>query len=176
MRPAGRLTIGSRRVQVKQFERELLDLLPRLRRLARSLTRDSAEADDLCQAAIEKALKRRSQWREESRLDAWMFMILRNCWIDRLRGKRRQSAHFVPANCDDHAAASVAQTADPLGAMHLHRAMNALPQEQQEAAALVWVEGFSYAEAASFLEIPLGTLTSRLSRARKRLLESLEVT
>jgi RNA polymerase sigma-70 factor (ECF subfamily) len=159
---------------LEQFERELLNLLPRLRRFARSLTRDSTEADDLCQTAVEKALKRRQQWRKGSRLDAWMFMIMRNSWIDGQRSKRRQSSVILPAEAADRAHAGIAEAADPVSAMHLHQAMNALPTEQHEAAALVWVEGFSYAEAAECLQIPVGTLTSRLARARKRLIETLE--
>lgn len=158
---------------METFECELLELLPRLRRFARSLTRDPAQADDLCQIAVERALQRRSQRREDARLDAWMFMIMRNCWIDAQRAARRETARFAPAEAAD-CAANVAQTSDPLDLMTLNQAMNALPSEQREAVALVWVEGFSYAEAADCLQIPLGTLTSRLSRARDRLLKTLE--
>lgn len=159
---------------VEKFECELLDLLPRLRRFARSLTRDAAQADDLCQTAVEKALMRRSQRREDARLDAWMFMIMRNCWIDERRSKSRELARFDPDASPDALSDRVAEANDPLGALHLHQAMNALPDEQREAAALVWVEGFSYSEAAECLEIPVGTLTSRLSRARGRLIKNLE--
>jgi RNA polymerase sigma-70 factor (ECF subfamily) len=159
---------------LEQFERELLELLPRLRRFARSLTRDATDADDLCQSALEKALERRLQHRQDARLDSWMFMIMRNCWIDGQRSKRRQSARFVSSELADDAASSIAQNGDPLAAMTLHQAMNELPAEQREAVALVWVEGFSYAEAAAMLKVPLGTLTSRLSRARSRLIETLE--
>lgn len=147
-------------------------MLPRLRRFARSLTRDVADADDLCQVTLERALTRRSQWRADTRLDAWMFMIMRNCWIDERRKARRHSERFAPVDAADQAGPGIA--ADPLGDIHLHQAMNALPQEQQEAAALVWVEGFSYREAADLLEIPMGTLTSRLVRARRKLMKTLE--
>ena len=159
---------------METFERELLELLPRLRRFARSLTRNATEADDLCQTALERALERRDQRREGGRLDAWMFMIMRNCWIDGQRSRRRQSERFAPAEAAEGAEAGAALTADPLDAMMLHQAMNALPAEQREAVALVWVEGFSYTEAAECLHIPLGTLTSRLSRARDRLMKTLE--
>jgi RNA polymerase sigma-70 factor (ECF subfamily) len=80
----------------------------------------------------------------------------------------------LPADAAEDADAGAALTADPLDAMMLHQAMNALPPEQREAVALVWVEGFSYSEAAECLRIPLGTLTSRLSRARDRLMKTLE--
>lgn len=158
---------------MEQFERELLELLPRLRRFARSLTRDATEADDLCQIALEKALKRRGQRRSECRLDAWMFMIMRNCWIDLQRQSRRQAQRFVPEEAAQGLEISVSD-ADPLLSLQLHRAMDTLPLDQREAVALVWVEGFSYTEAADCLDIPLGTLTSRLSRARTRLIKTLE--
>lgn len=150
----------------------MLALLPRLRRFARSLARDSAQADDLCQTALERALTRRSQKRDGARMDGWMFMIMRNCWIDEQRSKRREFARLD----SDAAPEAVPGGSDPLEALQLHQAMNALPDEQREAAALVWVEGFSYSEAAEHLEIPIGTLTSRLSRARGRLIKSLEPT
>lgn len=160
---------------MQQFERELLNLLPRLRRFSRSLTRDAVEADDLCQSAIERALKSRSQWQDGTRLDAWMYRIMRNCWIDEQRRQGRRTAHFAPLEAADlsQAAGATAQP-DPHGAMDLHRAMNSLPIEQREVAALVWVEGLSYREVADLLQIPMGTLTSRLVRARRRLLSSLE--
>ncbi|WP_126173941.1 sigma-70 family RNA polymerase sigma factor [Altericroceibacterium xinjiangense] len=161
---------------MEQFERELLGLLPRLRRFARSLTRDFADADDLCQIVLERALKRRVLWQQGTRLDVWIFTIMRNCWIDELRRKRRQSAHLAPAEAADDPSLARAVTPDPVGDMHLYQAMNALPTEQQEAAALVWVEGLSYREAADLLQIPMGTLTSRLVRARRRLMQSLEAT
>jgi RNA polymerase sigma factor (sigma-70 family) len=168
------LTFASERgAGLKQFEHELLELLPRLRRFARSLTRDSTEADDLCQAAVEKALKRRHQRRKEARLDAWMFMIMRNCWIDTQRSRRREADRFVSGDAAE-ARAMATPPSDPLAAAALHQAMGALPPEQREAAALVWVEGFSYAEAAQCLKIPLGTLTSRLARARGKLIKTLE--
>lgn len=160
---------------MQQFERELLDLLPRLRRFSRSLTRDAVEADDLCQSAIERALKSRSQWQDGTRLDAWMYMIMRNCWIDEQRRQSRRTAHFAPLEAADQShAPGAAARSDPEGEMDLHLAMNSLPVEQREVAALVWVEGLSYREAADLLQIPMGTLTSRLVRARRRLISALE--
>lgn len=99
-----------------------------------------------------------------------MFMIMRNCWIDEQRSRRRERARVDP----DASPEAVPERSDPLAALHLHQGMNALPDEQREAAALVWVEGLSYSEAAELLDIPLGTLTSRLSRARTRLIKTLE--
>src|SRR3546814_13614894 len=81
---------------VQAFERELLTLLPRLRRFARSLARDAADADDLCQAALERALKAKDQWQAGTRLDAWMMRITRNCWIDEMRARTRRAQTFAP--------------------------------------------------------------------------------
>jgi RNA polymerase sigma factor (sigma-70 family) len=158
------------------FERELVALIPRLRRFARSLVRDAHMADDLCQMAIEKALKSRGNKRPEGRLDGWMFMILRNQWLDELRRARRQEGNNVPIDATDIGNDALAAPAnDPLAALSVHRALTELPLDQREAAALVWVEGYSYLEAAEMLAIPIGTLTSRLSRARGRVLSQLEV-
>lgn len=161
---------------MQRFESELLNLLPRLRRFARSLTMDVTEADDLCQLAIEKALKSRLQWQDGTRVDSWMYMIMRNCWVDEQRSKGRRANLFAPldeAMTAHPNAGSVHR--DPLQKLHIHEAMNALPIEQREVAALVWVEGLSYREASDLLAIPMGTLTSRLFRARRTLTKSLEV-
>ena len=82
--------------RLQAFERDLLTLLPRLRRFARSLARDAADADDLCQLALERALKARAQWQPGTRMDAWMYRIVRNCWIDEVRARRRRAQTFVP--------------------------------------------------------------------------------
>src|SRR5687768_7518250 len=86
--------MGDRLLQ--PFERELLTLLPRLRRFARSLARDAADADDLCQVAVERALKARDQWQPGTRLDSWMLKIMRNCWIDEIRARTRRAQTFAP--------------------------------------------------------------------------------
>lgn len=156
------------------FEQELLALLPRLRRFARGLARDVADADDLCQASIERALKSRDQWQAGTRLDSWMYRIMRNIWIDNRRASARRGVH---ADIDD----GVMQIADDSQArmeasMELNdvdRAMGKLPDEQREAVMLVLVEGYSYKEAAEILEVPAGTLTSRLVRGREALMREL---
>lgn len=160
---------------MQAFERELLGLLPRLRRFARSLTRDAADADDLTQAALERALKARAQWAPGTRLDSWMMKIVRNCWIDETRSRSRRARTFAEEEAgtgigdDGHLAIEArAEMAD------VDRAMERLPPEQREAVALVLVEGLAYREAADLLEIPIGTLTSRLTRGRQALVRMLE--
>ena len=152
-----------------------MSLLPRLRRFARSLTKDAFVADDLCQLAIEKALMRRSQHRPDARLDSWMFAIMRNCWLDEVRSTRRRSAHLILVDdADQHGVDAATAPGDPVSDMSVHQAVNELPLEQREAVALVWVEGLSYREASEVLDIPVGTLTSRLARARQRMISTLE--
>jgi RNA polymerase sigma factor (sigma-70 family) len=156
------------------FEQELLAIVPRLRRFAQGLTHHPADADDLCQAAIERALKSREQWQDGTRLDSWMYRITRNIWIDNRRASARRGVH---SDIDD----GVMQIADGSHArmeasMELNdvdKAMAKLPDEQREAVILVLVEGYAYKEAAAILEVPMGTLTSRLVRGREALMREL---
>lgn len=156
------------------FEQELLALLPRLRRFARGLARDAADADDLCQAAIERALKSRDQWQEGTRLDSWMYRITRNIWIDSRRATARRGVH---TDIDDGAMQIADNSHQRMEAtMELNdvdRAMAKLPDEQREAVMLVLVEGYAYREAAEILDVPVGTLTSRLGRGREALMREL---
>lgn len=155
-----------------RFEDELLPHLPRLRRVAYALARNPADADDLLQAGVERALLRRDQWQPGTRIDAWAIRILRNLWIDTVRSRSRAGETFVPAERGDVIGAHGEQEM----AVEMHnigRAMGKLPPEQREVIALVMVEGFAYKEAAEILDIPIGTLTSRLVRGRDALLELL---
>ena len=151
------------------FEQEIVALLPRLRRLARVLARDVATADDLVQIAVERALSRKDQWRPGTRLDAWVMRIMKNAWIDETRSRARWGKVVEP----EDAGLSVADQADHTDAMAISQAMARLPDEQRLAVALVLVDGLSYAEAADVLEIPPGTLNSRLVRGRMALMEAL---
>ena len=157
------------------FEREIVDLLPRLRRFARALARDAADADDLAQLTIERALGRRAQWRPGTRLDSWMFRIMKNAWIDESRARQRQGRVLAPPEAAEHVGDDGAGAQENrLAAMEVQRAMGRLPEEQRLAVALVLVEGLSYGEAAQVLEVPPGTLASRLARGREALLADLE--
>jgi len=156
------------------FERELLALLPRLRRFARALAIAQADADDLCQAALEKALKAEAQWERGTRLDSWMYRIMRNCWIDEVRARNRRAETFVAeeeglaiGDSDDRRIEARVE----LG--NVDRAMASLPAEQREIIALILVEGLAYKEAAELLDLPMGTVTSRLARGRQALLKML---
>jgi RNA polymerase sigma-70 factor (ECF subfamily) len=160
---------------VDDFRKAIVTLLPRLRRFASSLTRDLVEADDLVQATIEKGLAKQAQWQAGTRLDSWMYRIMRNIWIDetRLRARRRETTGPQ---------AEAAVVADPLvvapetrlQALSVEAAVAELPAEQREVVALVLIEGLAYRDACAILGIPIGTLTSRLSRARAALAAKLE--
>lgn len=156
-----------------EVERRLASLLPRLRRFAHGLTRNAADADDLVQAAAERMLKSRSQWQAGTNFDAWAYRVLRNLWIDTARASQRRDKVFAPEEQGlAIGAAGEAEATVELG--YLMRAMDRLPDEQREAVALVMIEGLAYAEAADVLEIPMGTLTSRLVRGRQALMTMLE--
>jgi RNA polymerase sigma-70 factor (ECF subfamily) len=159
---------------LNDFETDLLALVPRLRRFARSLAYDAGDADDLTQVAIERALRARGQWEAGTRLDSWMYRIMRNCWIDEVRARRRRSETFVEEeagmNVGDDDNRRLEARAE-LAAVD--RAMARLPQEQREVIALVLVEGLAYKEAAEILDLPMGTLTSRLVRGRQALMAQL---
>lgn len=147
-------------------------LLPRLRRFARALTRHPQDADDLVQLAVERALTRRQQWRPESSLTNWMLTIVRNAWIDETRSRRRRHAILAPA---EDAADVVGRGLEAdIESWAIQSALQRLPDEQRLAVALVLVEGLSYREAAQVLEVPIGTLTSRLARGRLALQAMLE--
>jgi RNA polymerase sigma-70 factor (ECF subfamily) len=146
---------------------QIVALLPRLRRFARNLTRNPHDADDVVQIAIERALTRLDQWHRDARLDSWMFKIVRNAWIDELRSRARRDKLFVGAEAGEHVGAdSMAREADLLS---VQSAMARLPEDQREAVSLVLIEGLPYREAAEVLDVPIGTLTSRLARGREAL-------
>ena len=144
-------------------------LLPRLRRFALALSGRSADADDLVQDTVERALRNLDRFTPGTRLDSWMFRIAQNLWIDRLRANKVRAG---TVNLDDAPDASV----DGVRAAEAHallsatlRALGELPQEQREVVALVLIEGMPYREAAEVLDVPIGTVTSRLARARDSL-------
>ena len=154
-----------------QFGDKLVALLPQMRRFARGLTGNAADGDDLCQATIERALKSAAQWQEGTRLDAWMYRIMRNLWIDEHRARARRGPVLPPEDpAFDRPDAGDAQIEARLELGNIGRALDRLPDEQREAVLLVLVEGLAYKEAAEVIGCPMGTLTSRLVRGREALL------
>jgi RNA polymerase sigma factor (sigma-70 family) len=152
------------------FEDQLAGLLPRLRRFAHALSRNSADADDLTQAMIERALRSRDLWQPGTRLDSWCYRIMRNLWIDTARASYRKSGREAPEE-------GLTVGEDPREAMdaafdlrRIMAAMERLPDEQREIVALILVEGFGYREVSEMLDLPMGTVSSRLVRGRTALL------
>lgn len=158
-----------------EFQTGLVDLLPRLRRFARVLARSDADAHDLVQETVERALARRSGFRPGTRLDSWAFTIMRRIFIDQTRSNARWARVVAPAdevtpNIADAAMAGEDLRADALA---VREAIRALPDDQRLAVGLVLIDGLSYAEAAEVLGVPAGTLTSRLVRGRQTLIQTL---
>jgi RNA polymerase sigma-70 factor, ECF subfamily len=146
---------------------QIVTLLPRLRRFARNLTRNPHDADDVVQIAVERALLRLDQWRRDARLDSWMFKIVRNAWIDELRSRGRRAKIFLAEEAGDNV--GIESIENEATRMSVQAAMARLPEDQRVAVSLVLVEGLPYKEAAEVLEVPIGTLTSRLARGREAL-------
>jgi RNA polymerase sigma-70 factor (ECF subfamily) len=152
------------------LQSQIIELLPKLRRFARSLTRNPHDADDLLQGALERALTHLEQWQADTRLDSWLYTIVKHGWIDELRSRARRKRTFEDAgqveDLPDH-------RGDASGTLSVEQAMECLPEDQRLAVALVLIEGLPYKEAAQIIGVPMGTLTSRLARGRQRLQELL---
>lgn len=149
------------------LRRDLVELLPRLRRFGRTVTRHREDADDLVQIAVERALTRAGQWQPGTRLDSWMFRIMQNAWIDEVRARARHGQTFVSEEEGEHV--GVSTTDAQIDAIAVRKAVAQLGDDQRSVVGLVLVEGLPYKEAAEVLGIPIGTLTSRLARAREAL-------
>lgn len=154
---------------------EVMASVPALRRYARALTHDVERADDLVQDCLERAVRRQSLWRPTGPLKAWLFKVLVNIYRNDLRRERRRptAEPLETMTVEPHVPES--QTGQ-LALADMARAMQQLAPEQREALLLVVLEGLSYAEAAEVLDIPIGTLMSRIGRARAALRASSEGT
>jgi len=152
------------------LRQEIVSFLPRLRRFARSLARDPDRADDLVQAACQRALERLDQVREGTRLDSWLYRIIYTRWIDTVRRGKTRSANLVVLTREDAPVALNRNAGNDLTtALDIKKALGKLPAEHHAAITLVSVEGYSYEEAATVLEVPVGTVASRVARARAML-------
>jgi RNA polymerase sigma-70 factor, ECF subfamily len=153
--------------RLEQVRACIVAALPRLRRFARAITRNLHDADDLMQLSIERALVKYEQWRPDSKFESWMFGVMRNAWIDEVRSRGRRNRLFASAEEGENVGDDAGDAQVKL--LAVQRAMATLPEEQRFAVALVLIEGLSYKEAADVLDIPIGTLTSRLARGRDAL-------
>jgi RNA polymerase sigma-70 factor (ECF subfamily) len=159
----------------EDLRRQMVALLPRMRRFAYNLTGDRERGDDLVQAACERALVRLGQFRDGSRFDSWLFRIIHTQWIDRVRRRQTREAHARTSR--PHPRTNTAED-DPSGRlaalMDVRNALTTLQEEQRAAVSLVVVEGHTYAEAANILDVPAGTVASRVARARQELVRQLQ--
>jgi len=148
------------------FSDQLVTVLPRLRRFARGMTGTAADADDLVQATCERALTRAQQFQEGTRFDSWVFRIAQTIWIDQIRSrnvrKEEPDTESERIGTDE----PVRRVEARLELAEVRRALSRLPMEQRAALLLVTVDGLSYKEAAAIAEVPVGTIMSRLARAR----------
>ena len=143
---------------------QVIDLIPRLRRYARALVGERAPADDLVQDTLERAWRKFHLYRPGTDLRAWLFTVMHNVYVNQVRAMRESTT------IDDlELEATGALPGDGLEIRDLDRAMRSLPLEQREVLLLVALEELSYDEAARALGVPIGTVMSRLSRARERL-------
>ena len=154
-------------MKTEPFEDQVLSLMPLLRRYSRSLARSDADGEDLLQDCVEKVLVRRAQWRGGS-LRSWAFTIMTNLYRD---GYRRARLHPSVELSDETAPQELSEPleGDPLEKQRLNQAINALPPDYRAVLMLVVVEGYSYQEVANTLAVPIGTVMSRLSRARRQM-------
>lgn len=159
-----------------RFRVELRALIPRLRRFGHSLTGSAEDGDDLVQEALEKALSREGQFQVGSRLDSWMYKIMQNAWIDQKRSAARRGRVFQPMSDDVVAVGEDGRDVFDarINLRQVREAMTQLHADERSVLALVSIEGLTYREAAETLGIPIGTVMSRLSRARSRLLQLLD--
>lgn len=156
------------RLQV-EMTRLIEPQIPGLRRYARLLTREAAGADDLVQDCLERALTR---WRSRlpgSDVRAWLFAILHNLAVDRIRTAQRRGLHLPFDELDKSPPMARASQEDALYHRDLLQTVDRLPDEQRSVLLLIAIEELSYAEAAAALGVPVGTIMSRLHRARDRL-------
>lgn len=149
------------------IRRQMVELLPRLRRFAYVLTGDADKGDDLVQETCARALSRLEQWQPGTRLDSWMFRIAQTQWFDRLRAQKVRGEMLDLESAGEIVGEDGRDvTENRLTMTKVLEGIGRLPSDQQVLIALIIVDGRSYKEAAEILDIPIGTVMSRLARAR----------
>lgn len=155
------------------MQKTIENILPMLRRFAYSLTGNAADADDLVQTTLERILTKGVP--EDVEVIKWAFKVCRNVWIDEYRARKvRQNATLKPELQEPQSFDEQQKYDDKEMLSHVNHAMNTLPDDQRAILSLVAVQGMSYKEVASSMEIPVGTVMSRLSRARTALLNMMK--
>jgi RNA polymerase sigma-70 factor (ECF subfamily) len=152
-------------------KRALVQLLPRLRRFCLALTAAPADADDLCQSTLERAIARLDLWTPGTRLDSWLYRMAQNLHKNALRDSANR-LRLLETACEASDDQSAVLAHDEAGELRRH--VLALPKEQREVLMLIGIEGYSYKECATLLDLPPTTVTNRLFQARMRLRRALE--
>lgn len=158
---------------MKDLAAEIEPHIPALRRYARALLRNQDAADDLVQDCLERALGRWHLRRRDASPRAWLFTILHNLYLNDVRQRHRRGPHVEYQEAVEHASADVDGERSLIVRDALH-ALNTLPEDQRALLLLIAVEDFSYQEAANLFSVPIGTIMSRLSRARANLRTMIE--
>jgi RNA polymerase sigma factor (sigma-70 family) len=155
-----------------QQRQDLIDELPRLKRFCLSLTSDPSDADDLLQVTVERLLEKGMP--ADAHVAKWSHRVCRNLWIDEIRSRDVRNRYAQSEGAIEGAGTTAENSDESVQLDRVSAAMERLPPEQRAALVQVAVEGCSYAEAAAILEVPIGTIMSRVARARKALTEDLE--
>lgn len=151
-------------------QQELLDVLPNIRRFAASLTGNIADADDLLQTTVERLLQKGLP--DDAEVLPWALRVCRNLWIDEVRSQKvRREATREPAAQGEQVLEGERQVLGELTLGEVQQVLQSMSEDQRAVLELIAVEGHSYKEAAAILELPVGTIMSRLARARKTLVE-----
>ncbi|WP_120495419.1 RNA polymerase sigma factor [Kiloniella sp. EL199] len=159
-----------------EFLDQLTKSIPVLRRYAYALVKDSSKADDLVQDCLERSLTKRHQWKGQGSLKPWLYRILSNIHLNHYRQSKTNPIH-LPAELNERTSMGLgtdttSQQLDHLYLRDLDQAITQLPDDQKQVLLLVALEGLSYSEVAAITQVPLGTVMSRLSRAREALRKS----
>ena len=158
------------------FEHRLIAQLPALRRFALSLCRKADVADDLVQTTVERAIEARDSFDPSSRIESWLFRILRNAWIDMTRRQKVRGTEIEIADAPALSGADGPRVTEArLMLSATEAALDTLPNDQREVVILVCYEELSYAEAAEVIGVPVGTVMSRLARGRIALARKLGI-
>lgn len=158
----------------REFRKDLVALLPRLRRFALALSGSADAGEDLLQTALEKAIRSAHAYDKSRRLDSWLFKIMQNAWLDMRKDMvKRRYADLDDTNMPVEDARIGIEARDEL--QRAAKIFHSLPEDQRAVLALVVLEGFSYKEAAQTLDVPIGTIMSRLARARAAIAAAVRV-
>lgn len=155
-----------------EARRQMVALLPRLRRFSLVLERTPDAADDLVQASLERALSKLDQWQPDTHLDRWIFRIMKTVWLNKRRGAALRRTEDIDHYPNEMSVDGVGVADARLTLSEVRAAFDELAEEQRQALFLVSVEGYTYQEASELLGVPISTLIGRLVRGRATLMAS----